>query len=156
MKLCNPQLTRLAETVDAWLVRRGFNSKTLRTIALCEIALSALFLAVSLLLCAWPPSRGVGLWLFWFGLGITAGAVNFIILVTAGQRLVRAAMSGEGNHRQGMPAEIMSIMLKLFITAILFSAAVVFLKASLAALLAGLTLTVAAVVTVGLAHAGRA
>ena len=151
----NGSLARLAHILDTWLAGRGFSSKTLRSIALCEIGLGVAFLAAALMLCSLALTRGAGLWLFWFSLGILAGAVNFVILVVSGQRLVRAAMSEEGGHRQGLLADIMGVMLKLFITAILFSVAVVFLKAPLLALLAGITLTVVIVIAVGLAHAGR-
>ena len=156
MNVHNWPLARLVRTIDTWLIARGFNSQTLRTIALYEIGLGAAFLTAALLLCPLSLTRGVGLWLFWFSLGILTGAVNFVILVVSGQRLVRAAMSGEGGYRQAMPAEIMGTMLKLFITAILFGAAVVFLKASLLALLTGIVLTVGVIIAVGLAHAGRA
>ena len=153
MDISNSQIARLAGRLDAWLLRRGFSTKTLRAIALYEIAGCAVLLAASFLLLALPAIRPAGFWLFWFSLGAAAGTVNYIILVISGQRLIRAALSAAAGDKRSIPADVSAIMLKLLITGILFCAAAAFFRASVIALLAGFTLPVAVMLAVGLIYA---
>lgn len=150
MDMSNSRITRLAERLDAWLLRRGFSTKTLRAIALCEMAGCALLLLASFALLAVPAARGAGFWLFWFSLGAVAGTANYIILVISGQRLIRAALREDGGGRRSVLADVSGIMLKLLITGILFCAAAAVFRASIIALLAGFTLPVAVMLAVGL------
>lgn len=153
MDASNSQIARLAGRLDAWLLRRGFNTKTLRAIALFEIAGCAALLLASFLLLAIPAARAAGFWLFWFSLGAAAGAANYIILVISGQRIIKAALSAEGGGKRGVLADVSGIMLKLLITGILFCAAAAVFRASVIALLAGFTLPVAVMLAVGLIYA---
>ncbi len=156
MPSLSPHLARLARNLDVWLLDRGFSSKTLRAIALYEIAACAAVLGASFVLLAVPWTRAIGLWLFWFGLGAAAGAANYIMLILSGRRLIRAAMSGQGDaSRRGIPADVAGIMLKLLITAILFCVAAAVFHASVIALLAGYTLPVAIMLTLGIIYAQR-
>ncbi len=148
------QITHLAQRLDAWLLRRGFSTKTLRAVALCEIAGCVIFLLISLLFLAMPLTRAVGFWLFWLSLGAVAGCVNYMILVISGQRIIKVALSGQGGNRS-VVADVAGIMLKLLITGILFCAAAVVFHASIIALLAGFTVPLAIMLAVGLMHAGR-
>lgn len=87
-RLANFSPARLARGADAWLLRRGFSTRTLRAIALCEIAGCALLMLLSLALLALPLTRLAGLWLFWFSLGAVAlmvsGSLSATLNVSAG------------------------------------------------------------------------
>lgn len=159
MNILDVNITRrvrgLGQRLDAWLLRRGFSTKTLRVIALCEIGGCAALLLASCALLAMPFSRAAGFWLFWFGLGAVAGTINYIILIISGQRLVKAALNGQGALKRSVLADVAGIMLKLLITAILFCAAAVAFRASIIALLAGFTLPLAVMLVVGLIYARR-
>ena len=146
-------LARLARGADAWLLRRGFSTRTLRVIALCEIAGCAALILLSLGLLALPLTRLAGLWLFWFSLGAALGTVNFIVLVMSGQRIIRAAFAAQGRNRSNVMRDVAGIMLKLLVTAILFCAAAAVFRASIVALLAGFTLPLAAMLALGLVFA---
>lgn len=151
--LADSPLARLARDADAWLLRRGFSTRTLRAIALCEIAGCALLILFSLALLALPLTRLAGLWLFWFSLGAALGTVNFIVLVISGQRIIRAAFAAQGRSRGNIMRDVAGIMLKLLVTAILFCVAAAVFRASIVALLAGFTLPLAAMLTLGLIFA---
>ena len=151
----NFHLARLAREADAWLLRRGFSTRTLRAIALCEIAGCALLILFSLALLALPLTRLAGLWLFWFSLGAALGTANFIVLVISGQRIIRAAFAAQGRNRSSVMRDVAGIMLKLLLTAILFCAAAAVFRASIVALLAGFTLPLVAMLALGLVFARR-
>lgn len=153
MGMPNSQIAHLAGRLDAWLLRRGFSTKTLRAVALYEIAGCLVLFSASFILLAIPGARAAGLWLFWFSLGAAAGAVNYIILVISGQRLIKSALSGEPGGRRSTLADVSGIMLKLLITGILFCAAAAVFRASIVALLAGFTLPLAVMLAVGLIYA---
>ena len=146
-------LARLARGADAWLLRRGFSTRTLRAIALCEIGGCAALILISLALLALPLTRPAGLWLFWFSLGAALGTANFIVLVISGQRIIRAAFAAEGRSRSSVRRDVAGIMLKLLVTAILFCAAAAVFRASVVALLAGFTLPLAVMLVLGLIFA---
>lgn len=153
MASTDSKITRLIRLLDAWLLRRGFSTKTLRDIAVYEIVGCATLFLLSLALLAIPLTRAQGFWMLWFALGGMAATANYLILIISGQRLIRAAMSGQGAPRRGILADVNAIMLKLLLTAILFCAAAVFFNASLIAILAGFTLPVVAMLALGFIYA---
>ncbi len=155
MALGDFRAVRIVRACDGWLIQRGFGLYTLRKVLLCELALGAALFLVSLLLMLIPSTRLWGLWLFWFSVGAFIESVNFIILVISGQRLIKAVMGDGGVGNAAVTGAIMSIMLKLIVTALLFCALVLVFSAPLAALLAGFTLPLIIVLLFGFLHAGR-
>lgn len=155
MALGDFRAARILRVCDNWLIQHGFSLYTLRKVLLCELALGAALFFVSFLLLVIPSTRPWGLWLFWFSVGIFIESVNFIILVISGQRLIKAVMGDGEIGNAAVTAAIMSIMLKLIITALLFCALVLVFNAPLAALLAGFTLPLIIVLFFGFLHAGQ-
>lgn len=156
MNFSDSWVVRLGRGVDAWLIRRGFAAQTLRAVVLCELGAGVVTFLVASLLFALPATRFIGFWFFWFSVGAFVGTVNFIILVISGQRLIRViTATDEGLGGGTVLLAVMSIMLKLFVTALLFCALVLVFYAPLTALLAGITLPVMVVLLFGFLHAGR-
>ena len=144
------RLPGLAGGLRACMREIGLETRELRWIALAQSLLACALTGLALLLMVLPSTRTFGVWGLWAAAGAWAGWVNFLLLVRKGTRMTRSiAAQGEGATAPTL-AVTAGIMLKLFITAGLFVALVVWADAPLGALLVGFTLNVAAMIVAGL------
>lgn len=124
---------------ERWLYRHGFSNADARTLIAVQFMIATALVAGGLLV-AWYT-----LWLLWVGLGAFLAVTNFYFIAQKIQ-----AFFPDGLSAGNIIKMLLNFYVRLFITAILLFIFIVPLKASISALLIGVSLSAAAAIIFGL------
>ena len=122
-----------------WLYRRGFYNEDARVLISVQFLVAA-GLVVAGALLAWHT-----LWLLWLGVGALLAVVNFYFIV---QKVL--ALIPNGLAIRGIVMVVLNLYLRMLITGVLLFICIGPLKASISALLIGVSLSAVSAIIFGL------